>query len=322
LAAAGGRCMIERGSRRAEMIIAGTHNARAFLDTGWRILRDGGSALDAVEAVTREVEADLAEHSVGIGGYPNLAGEVELDASIMDGRTRACGAVAALRRYGHPVSVARRVMERLPHVLLVGAGAGDFAREMGFAEEELLTPEAAAAWRERLAAVVPEPEIPALLARERMAGHALLLEDASRAAGTVDVIAVDARADFASAVSTSGWAWKYPGRVGDSPIAGAGNYCDNRFGAAACVGHGELAIRASTARAIVLQMEAGRGLEEACAWALRDLPRSGRLANSMVTVLAVDHAERAWCASTSERARPAALIDGGGPREIAPAVVS
>ncbi len=204
------------------MIIAGTHNARGYLQAGWRVLLGGGRALDAVEAVAREVEADLAEHSVGIGGFPNLAGEVELDASIMDGRTRACGAVAAVRRYGHPISVARRVMEHLPHVLLVGRGAEDFAREMGFAEEDLLTAEAAAAWKARLAATVPEGEVPALLARERMARHALLLEDASRAAGTVDVIGVDARGDFASAVSTSGWAWKYPGRVGDSPIAGRG----------------------------------------------------------------------------------------------------
>jgi beta-aspartyl-peptidase (threonine type) len=168
---------------------------------------------------------------------------------------------------------------------------------------------------------VPEGEVAALLARTRMAPHALLLDDASRARGTVDVIAVDRQGDFASAVSTSGWAWKYPGRVGDSPIAGAGNYCDNRFGAAACVGHGELTIRASTARAIVLQMEMGRGVEEACAWALRDLPQSGRLPGSMVTVLAIDRDQRPWCASTSERAKPAALIDGGGSREIAPAVV-
>ncbi len=303
------------------MIIAGTHNARSCLAAGWRILAEGGAAVDAVEAVVREVESDLAEHSVGIGGYPNLAGEVELDASIMDGRTRACGAVAAVRGFAHPISIARRVLERLPHVLLAGAGAEDFAREMGFAREDLLTADAARAWQERLAAVVRPEDKPALLSRDCMAPYALLLDDATRARGTVDVIAVDSRGDYASAVSTSGWAWKYPGRVGDSPIAGAGNYCDNNFGAAACVGHGELVLRASTARAIVLQMEMGRSVGEACAWALRDLPQSGRLPGSMVTVLAIDRQQRPWCASTSRRGRPAAYTVDGTLRDLAPQIV-
>lgn len=304
------------------MIIAGTHNARAHLALGWQTLASGGSALDAVEAVTRAVESDVAEHSVGIGGYPNLAGQVELDASIMDGRTRACGAVAAVRSFGHPVSIARRVMERLPHVLLAGAGAEDFAREMGFPEDRLLTAEAARAWEERVAAVVPLEAAPALRARSRMAPYALLLDDPARAHGTVDVIAVDRSGSFASAVSTSGWAWKYPGRVGDSPIAGAGNYCDDRFGAAACVGHGELAMRASTARVVVLQMQLGRSVEQACAWALRDLPESGRLPGSVVTVLAVDRRQRPWCASTCGQARPAAFVSDGTVRDIAPVLVS
>jgi L-asparaginase / beta-aspartyl-peptidase len=305
------------------MIIAGTHNARGALAEGWRILRAGGRALDAVEAVTRAVEADPEEHSVGVGGYPNLAGEVELDASIIDGRTRASGAVAGLSGYAHPVSVARRVMERLPHVLLVGQGAAEFAAEMGFAREQLLTPAAEAAWKERLAARVPATELPAVLARRRMAAWALLADDGGRAQGTVDVIAVDARGDFASAVSTSGWAWKYPGRVGDSPIVGAGNYCDNRHGAAACVGHGELAIRGATARTIVLLMECGCSVGEACSRALRDLPRDGRLAASVVTVLALDRAGTPWCASTSTSARPAFVLKDGidEPAELAPELV-
>src|SRR6476661_10929015 len=129
------------------MMIIGSVNGAIGLPAAWAILEAGGSALDAVEAATRVVEDNPADHTVGYGGYPNLLGEVELDASVMDGATRRAGAVGALRGYRHPISVARRVMEELPHVMLAGAGAERFAAECRMPREELLTEPAAETWR-------------------------------------------------------------------------------------------------------------------------------------------------------------------------------
>jgi isoaspartyl peptidase/L-asparaginase-like protein (Ntn-hydrolase superfamily) len=255
------------------MIIIASSNGDIGIPAAWAILRDGGTALDAVEAATRLVEANPEDHSVGYGGYPNLLGEVELDASIMDGTTRRAGAVGALRGYRHPISVARRVMEELPHVMLAGVGAARFAAEIGMPQEELLTDAAAHAWREGIAGRLPDSYrddqgaiITTLL---RRATH--LASDPERVAGTVNFIAQDRMGRIASAVSTSGWAWKYPGRLGDSPIIGAGNYADDRYGAAACTGWGELAIRAGTTRSVVLYLKHGATLEDACHEAFHDL---------------------------------------------------
>src|SRR3712207_2789902 len=124
------------------MIVVASTNGVVGIGAAIEILRAGGPALDAVEAATRLVEANPDDHTVGYGGYPNLLGQVELDASIMDGRTLAAGTVGALKGFRHPITVARRVLEELPHVLLVGEGAAQFAREIGMAEEQLLTPEA------------------------------------------------------------------------------------------------------------------------------------------------------------------------------------
>jgi beta-aspartyl-peptidase (threonine type) len=255
------------------MIIIASSNGDIGLPAAWEILARGGSALDSVEAATRLVEDNPADHSVGYGGYPNLLGEVELDASIMDGTTRRSGAVGALRGYRHAISVARRVMDDLPHVMLVGEGAARFAAEIGMQPEDLLTPEAAHAWREGIAGRLPEEFRDAhgqIIAT--MIGRATrLATDPERVAGTVNFIAQDRAGRIASAVSTSGWAWKYPGRVGDSPIVGAGNYADDRYGAAACTGLGELAIRAGTAHSVVLYLKQGYTLEAACREAFVDL---------------------------------------------------
>jgi beta-aspartyl-peptidase (threonine type) len=248
-------------------LLVGSHNADVGMAAGIEILAGGGSALDAVEAAVRVVEDNPADHTVGLGGYPNLVGEVELDASIIDGRTRRAGAVGSLRGYRQAVTVARAVMERLPHVLVVGEGAERLAAELGLPRDNLLTPEAEAVWSDGVEG--REPEGP-------LAGHMLsvmagLATDPERAAGTVNVIARDRAGNLASAVSTSGWAWKYPGRLGDSPIVGAGNYCDSRHGAAACTGWGELAIRAGTARMVVAALAAGAPLAEACERAMADV---------------------------------------------------
>src|SRR4051812_21624149 len=141
---------------RGHMIVVASTNGSVGIGAAMEILRAGGTALDAVEAAARLVEANPEDHSVGYGGYPNLLGEVELDASIMDGRTLAAGAVGALKGYRHPISVARRVMQELPHVMLVGAGAAQFAREIGMQEENLLTPAAEEVYRQGLAGRLPE----------------------------------------------------------------------------------------------------------------------------------------------------------------------
>lgn len=234
------------------MIVVASANGIVGIDAAWDMLADGGTALDAVDAGVRLVEDDPRDHSVGYGGLPNLIGEVELDASVMDGARRRVGAVAALQGYRHAVTVARHVMERLPHVLLVGEGAARFAAEIGLQSEDLLTDDSRRRW-ERAAAQQQPPA------------------DPQDAAGTVDFIALDRDGHLASAVSTSGWAMKYPGRVGDSPIVGAGNYADDRWGAAACTGLGELAIRAGTARTIVEAMRHGVPVGDACRDAIADV---------------------------------------------------
>ena len=255
------------------MLIIASHNGAIGIAGAMRALKQGGSAMDAVEIGIRAVEADPADHTVGYNGYPNILGELELDASIMDGRSLNSGAVALMRGFPYAISVAREVMERkLPHVLLAGAGAERFAREIGAeAWDEMLTEEIRGVWRKRLADSSGEGDVPLLSDDRPLLEWVKLATDPERVAGTVNFIAIDGRGDIASGVSTSGWAWKYPGRIGDSPIIGAGNYADNRYGACACTGMGEMAIRASTARSVVLYLQMGMSLPEAARQAMRDL---------------------------------------------------
>jgi len=251
------------------MILVGSPNANGGFANGMKILRAGGSALDAVEATIRAVESNPLDHSVGYGGLPNILGEVELDASIMDGRTLETGAVCAVQNFEHVISLARAVMERLPHVLLAGRGAEQFARELGFEARDLLTPEAKAIFEGKADSKSPRYEkLRELVARAAQAADKAAPEDRY---GTVNVIALDRAGNIASGVSTSGWAWKYPGRVGDSPIIGAGNYADNRYGACGCTGYGEMAQRCNTAHSVVLYMKMGKSLDDACREAMLDL---------------------------------------------------
>jgi beta-aspartyl-peptidase (threonine type) len=253
------------------MIVIASANGRIGIADAMRVLRNGGSALDAVEAGIRPVESNPDDHTVGYSGLPNLLGEVEVDASIMDGLTLQAGAVGAVRNCEHAISLARKVMEELPHVLLAGAGAERFAREMGFPERDLLTPEAKRIWQE-----IFETKVPAVY-RERVAylesirKYAKLAADPERPNETVNVIARDAQGNLATGVSTSGWSWKYPGRLGDSPVVGAGNYADNRYGAAACTGRGEMAMRLCTAHSVVTYLKMGMRLEAAGREAVADL---------------------------------------------------
>jgi beta-aspartyl-peptidase (threonine type) len=253
------------------LLVVASENGLPGIERAMQVLRDSGTALDAVEAGIRLVESNPEEDSVGLGGLPNLVGQVELDASIMDGRTLAAGTVGALQGYEHPISVARRVMESSPHVMLVGAGADRFAAETGFPHCDLLTGKARDKWREWLLRFISAEEINDLANQRELLPLARKLMEEVRRHGTTNFLARDRNGDIACGVSTSGWPWKYPGRLGDSPIIGAGNYADNRFGGAACTGYGELAIRCVTARSVVLYMKMGLSVADACLEAMRDL---------------------------------------------------
>ena len=217
-----------------------------------KALAEKKDLLDALEAGVNVVENDPKVRTVGYGGMPNEDGVVQLDAAIMDGRTHKAGSVTALERIKNPISVARKVMERTEHVLLVGAGANAFAKKMGFVEQELLTPESRAAWQKAKASFwKPAPD-----------HH-----------DTVCCIGLDAHGDLATAVSTSGLPWKLAGRVGDSPILGAGSYVDNEVGGACATGNGELTMRTCASFAVVERMRAGADPTAACTAVLNQILR-------------------------------------------------
>ncbi|MDX6594181.1 MAG: N4-(beta-N-acetylglucosaminyl)-L-asparaginase [Gaiellales bacterium] len=291
------------------------------LPDGLAILRAGGSALDAVEAAVRLVESNPDDHWVGIGGIPNLLGVVELDASIMDGRTRAAGAVAAVRGYSHPISIARRVMERLPqHLFLTGEGAERFAAEMGFQREETLTDEARRIWREQLDQASWEGADSEGDRRYRASARELMqrLPSPEGPWGTVNIIARDRHGDLCVGVSTSGYPWKYPGRVGDSPIIGAGNYCDNATGAAGCTGRGETAIRIQAARMTVEHIAGGLAPGAACAEILREAVTVEDPYRSPLQVLAMAPDGTHGGASTRKGATYAVMTEDMAAPEILP----
>jgi isoaspartyl peptidase/L-asparaginase-like protein (Ntn-hydrolase superfamily) len=214
-----------------------------------KVLAAGGPALDAAIAGGQAVEDDPAVNSVGYGGLPNSVGVVQLDACVMDGKTLSCGAVAGLERIRHPAAVARRVMEKTPHVLLVGQGALHFARDQGFVEENLLTEQSLAEWKKRKSAGPAPADRPMGDKRE---GH-----------DTVTVLCRDKKGGLGGCCTTSGLAHKLPGRVGDSPIIGAGLYVDDTAGAAGGTGVGEEAIRISAATLLVEHMRSGKSPQQA-----------------------------------------------------------
>jgi len=220
----------------------------------WVKLSAGASALDAVETGARWAEETLCNTTVGHCGYPDRDGVQTLDASIMDGDGR-CGAVAAIEDILHPISVARAVMEKTPHVLLVGEGAQQFAMQQGFEKKPLLTPEAKQAWQEWLKTAQYEPQINA--ERAKLPGN-------KENHDTLGMLALDANGNLAGACTTSGMAWKLHGRVGDSPIVGAGLYVDNAVGAATASGVGEEMIRNAASFLVVELMRQGRTPMEAC----------------------------------------------------------
>ncbi|SDX46880.1 N(4)-(beta-N-acetylglucosaminyl)-L-asparaginase [Lysobacter enzymogenes] len=242
----------------------------------WKVLGEGGAALDAVEAGARWAEADLCNATVGRCGNPDRDGVLTLDASLMDGDGR-CGAVAALEDIAHPVSVARRVMERTPHVLLVGAGAQQFAIEQGFPKEPLLTDKARAAWNEWRKTSKYQPVINAERLDNAKPGD-------KHNHDTLGILAIDRAGKLAGACTTSGMAWKLHGRVGDSPIIGAGLYVDNEVGAATASGVGEEMLRNAASFLVVELMRQGRSPDEACREAIDRVVRKRPQASKTLQV--------------------------------------
>jgi len=252
------------------MLLIASNEGRTGVPRTVELLKAGEGGLRAMVEGIKIAEADPEIHSVGQSSWPNLLGELQLDAAVMDGNTRRTGAVGAVRGFKHPVAIAYEVMRRLDHELLVGEGAERFAEEIGALKNKNETAHSIAAWKKHLDET---------LTREQKRGfpdiHLLDIKgvsrDPERPFDTTVYLSIDRAGGLATAVSTSGWAWKYPGRLGDSPIIGAGSYADTRYGACACTGLGEMTIRAGTARTVVTYLKLGYGIREAVAEAARDL---------------------------------------------------
>lgn len=281
LAAAAGSAAVPRSVRgatpldRRPVILSTWDHGLSANNAAMQSLRAGGSALDAAERGVMVVEADPSNRSVGLGGYPDRDGIVTLDACIMHGDGRA-GSVCFVQGIQHPVSLARMVMERTPHVMMVGEGAQAFARELGMAVlPNALSPEVRKAWEDWKREHRYEPVI-------NIENH-----------DTIGLLVLDEKGDLAGACTTSGLAWKMHGRVGDSPIIGAGLYVDNEVGAATCTGVGEYVLRTLASYLAVERMRAGDTPQQACEAAIaRIKARHADVRNVQVGILALDRSGR------------------------------
>lgn len=264
-------------------------NAEAWpgFDTTVELLKSGGAGIDAMVAGIAKVEREAKVRSVGYGGWPNMIGDMEFDAGVMDGTTRNVGAVGAVPATLPVAALAHEVMKHLPHVMLTGAGARRFATERGFAVDDTLHPDSKRVWWERLQKEM-SPEQLAAFPDIPLAPLSNTITDPERVRDTTVFLARDAAEGLGVVTSTSGWAWKYPGRLGDSPIVGAGFYADSRYGAAACTHTGEMTMRCGTSRSIVLAMRLGYSLEDAVKLAVEELSelKTGFLAG--VVIHAID----------------------------------
>ena len=278
---------VARPSAPAVMVSTWDFGAAANA-AGIAVRASGGSALDMVEAGGRVAEADESNSSVGLGGLPDRDGRVTLDACIM-AWNGDIGSVCALEDVVHAVSVARRVMERTPHTMLVGAGARSFAIEQGFQTQNLLTPAAEAAWREWLKTANYAPRINSENTDWRSMPGGPGNHD------TIGLLAIGADQRMAGACTTSGMAFKMRGRVGDSPLIGAGLYVDDEVGGATATGVGEDVVRVTGAHAVVEAMRHGMDPVAACRSVIERLARlrGARVAASQVALLALDKTGRA-----------------------------
>jgi N4-(beta-N-acetylglucosaminyl)-L-asparaginase len=267
-----------RRAAGAAVIVSTWDFGAAANAAGFASLKAGGSLLDVVEAGARVPEADPTNHSVGLGGYPDRDGHVTLDAAIMDDSGQL-GSVAALEGFVHAVSVARRVMQKTPHVLLVGEGARQFALAEGFEETNLLTPEAEAAWKEWLKTSRYAPVINIENQRGSKYNH-----------DTIGILARSAGGRLAAACTTSGMAFKMHGRVGDSPISGCGLFVEKGVGAATSSGVGEEVIRTAGSARVVGNMRAGLSPLAACREAVEHIVqlRGDAIKDEQVAYLALN----------------------------------
>jgi N4-(beta-N-acetylglucosaminyl)-L-asparaginase len=269
-----GFALQERGKGIKPLIITSHANetGQKAMEAAWEILKNGGNAVDAVEKAANVIEVDPEDTSVGYGGLPNERGVVQLDASFMDGKTYSAGAVASLENIKTPASVAKLVMQRTDHVLLVGTGALEFAKAWGFPEENLLTEKARKIWLRWKEELSPNddwgaPEHLNNIMKKESYWHDF--PGIEHHYGTTNVLAIDINGDIAGCTTTSGLSFKLNGRVGDSPIIGAGLYVDNEVGAAGATGRGEDVIKSCASYYMVLRMKDGRTPQQACEDALK-----------------------------------------------------
>lgn len=257
----GGRLPAIRRAAGAPVVVSTWDFGQAANAGAWEVLRAGGRALDAVEQGVRIPEADPTIQTIGYGGLPDRDGRVTLDAALMDDQYN-CGSVMCLEYIMHPISVARKVMEKTPHIILVGDGALQFALANGFKKENLLTEKSKHDYEEWLKTAHYKPEVNI---ENRLGGK--YNHD------TIGMLALDAQGNLSAACTTSGLAYKMHGRVGDSPVIGAGLYCDNEVGAATATGVGEEVIRICGSHLIVELMRQGAAPEAACKEAVERIVR-------------------------------------------------
>jgi isoaspartyl peptidase/L-asparaginase-like protein (Ntn-hydrolase superfamily) len=269
----------------------------------WASLESGGSALDAAEAAARAVELDCPDRTVGLGGRPDRDGVVTLDAAVMDDRNRS-GSVLCVRGVEHPVSLARLVMERTPHAILVGDGARKFAESQGIPLlPDRLSPEMEAEWRKWLETSEYRPKV-------NVENH-----------DTVGTLVLDRDGRMAASCSTSGLAWKMPGRVGDSPIVGAGLFIDSDAGGAVCTGLGEIVLRSLASFVAVESLRRGATPQEAADEAIRRVVRKNpNVADYQVGILVMDFSGRLGAAAV-QKGFTYAVRDAGADL-VLPAVVA
>lgn len=238
-------------------------------EAAWKVLQNGGSSLDAVEAGVMVPEADPKSTSVGYGGFPDRDGNVTLDACIMDAKGN-CGSVCYLQHIKHPISVARKVMEETPHVMLAGEGALQFALAQGFPKEDLLTENARKSWEKWKVEKKYQPII-------NIENH-----------DTIGMLAIESNGDIAGACTTSGLAYKMQGRVGDSPVIGAGLFIDNEIGGAVATGLGEAVLKSLGSFLIVELMRQGRSPQEACDEAIERIVKKQKYEDFQIGYLAIN----------------------------------
>ena len=267
------KAKMEKTNKQSEkgfpIVISTWRHGISANEEAMEVLQNDGKAIDAVEAGVRIPEADPEVSSVGLGGWPDRDGHVTLDACIMD-QTGNCGSVSFLEDIMHPISVARLVMEKTPHVMLAGKGAQQFALKNGFKKENLLTERAEKRWQEWLEKSEYKPII-------NIENH-----------DTIGLLALDKRGDISGACTTSGLSWKLHGRVGDSPVIGAGMFVDNEVGGACATGVGEAVLKTLGSFLVVELMRQGATPQEACEEAIARIVKNQDYKDMQIGYLAIN----------------------------------